>query len=232
MYNQHPDNIKKIKAIRFPIIMAPFYGVMIAVVLRELNQAQIHSCGNFSLIETFADKVTRLSKKTKPADINYEAKFFHRIVEESLVSPTYKELMEMYKNDNRLKETKKELNELKQKLAETPKGPQRTKLEEEIEYMLIWVDYVLPEDFLGTIVSFALGVDKSDIKKVSEEMLLKAAILAERGHDNPSDHLEGHWPEEQKGFYIDDINERAWSLLDELRAKNKQKKSKHGVEIG
>jgi hypothetical protein len=87
---------------------------------------------------------------------------------------------------------------------------------------MIWTDYLLPEDFTAFIASYALGIDKGDIKKVSEKMLLEAAALAEKGHDNPADHLDGIWPEVQKGFYLDDINKRAWQILQEYRDKHKK----------
>ena len=48
-------------------------------------------------------------------------------------------------------------------------------------------------------------------------MLLEAAILAERGHNNPADHIHGIFTD----FMKDDINKRAWILLTEEREKNK-----------
>jgi len=215
--------IEQIEAIKFPIIMAPFFGVMIPVRLRELNQAQIQSCGDFSLIQTFDDKVTMLSKKRGPDDILSEAIFLHKIVEAALMQPTYSEIMSMFDKDQSINKARETLKELKEKLALAPRGPQKSKLKEEINNIKIWTDYLLPEDFTGFIVSFVLGIDKSDIKKVSEKMLLNAAVLAEKGHDNPADHLDGMWPEVQKGFYIDDINKRAWQLLNDYRERHKKR---------
>jgi len=227
-----PASIEEIESIRFPVIMTPFYGVMIPLVLRELNQAQIQACGNFSMITTFADKVADLSRKKKPEDINESMSFMHRIVEESLVNPTYNQIMEIYDKDALVLNARKKLKELKELLMQAKPGPQKTALNKEIEELKIWTEYLLPEDFLGYIVSFALGVDKSDIKKISEEMLLEAAILAEKGHDNPADHLDGLWPKQQRGFYEADINKRAWFILDEWRRKNDKKNKKGALEIG
>lgn len=231
MYNT-PISTEKLESIRFPVIMTPFYGVMVPLMLRELNQAQIQSCGNFSMITTFADKVADLSRKKRPEDINESMSFMHRIVEESLVQPTYKQIMEIYDKDNLVHEARNKLKELKEKLMQAKPGPQRTELNKEIEELKLWTEYLLPEDFLGHIVSFALGVDKSDIKKISEEMLLESAILAEKGHDNPADHLDGLWPKAQRGFYEADINKRAWFILDEWKRKNNRKNKKGALEIG
>ena len=227
-----PVSLAKLESIRFPVIMAPFYGVMIPVMVRELNQAQIQACGNFSLITTFADKVADLSRKKKPEDINESMSFMHKIVAQSLVRPTYQEIMDIYDKDGLVNKARETLKELKEKLMQSKPGPQRTALNKEIEEVKIWTEYLLPEDFTGTIVSFALGVDKSDIQKVSEEMLLEAAILAEKGHDNPSDHLDGMWPDIQKGFYQADINKRAWFILDEWKKKNNKKRKEGALEIG
>jgi len=47
--------------------------------------------------------------------------------------------------------------------------------------------------------------------------LIEAAILAERGHDNPANHLNGNFTD----FMKDDINKRAWLLLEDERENKK-----------
>jgi len=67
-------------------------------------------------------------------------------------------------------------------------------------------EFLLPADFVSYIVSYALKVDESDIKLISEDMLFEAADMAKRGHDNPADHMQGNFTD----FNREDINKRAW----------------------
>jgi hypothetical protein len=186
--------------------------------VRELTQAQILSCGDFSLVETFADKVARKQAKFSRKEIVAYAERTDAIARAALVHPTYEEIVAMFSHDSKITEAKKTLNELKIKLGETPMGRERAQLEEQVEGLRIWVDLILPEDFLSFVVGYALGLDKSDIKLVSEEMLINAAVLAERCHDAPADHIHGAFSD----FMIDDLNTRALILLQEKREGSRQ----------
>jgi hypothetical protein len=185
------------------------------VKLRKLTQAQILTCGDFSLIETFQDKIWKQKGKPKIGEIIAFAERNHAIVKAALVSPTYAQIFEIIGSDFLVEERKKELAEMRKKLIQTPRGPERNALEEEIDTLRIWCDLILPEDFMSFVVAFSLGIDESDIKLVSEEMLINAAMLAERGHDNPSDHIcaDGRF----SPFNKYDIDRRAWILLAEKR---------------
>ena len=76
----------------------------------------------------------------------------------------------------------------------------------------------LPKDFLSTITCYALGIEKSDIKEVTTNALMNAAVMAKMGNDNPSDHLKGLFTDYMK----DDINKRAWILFQEKNKKDKK----------
>ena len=51
--------IDKIKDANCSLIFVPFRDVMVPVYVRELTQVQIIACGQFSLIETFQDKINK-----------------------------------------------------------------------------------------------------------------------------------------------------------------------------
>ena len=216
MISMSTTSKEDLEAAQFPIVFIPFNGTPIAVKIRELTQAQILACGNFSLIETLEDKIRKKSKHIKIRDVIAYASRNHEIVKASLVSPTYDEIFEVVGVDPKIKEAKKKLLELKELLKQTKNDGKRKAIEEEIDSLRIWCEYILPDDFIAHVVSYALCIDKSDIKTVSERMLLDAAILAERGHDNPADHIDGRFTP----FMRDDINKRAWSLLAKKRKKN------------
>jgi hypothetical protein len=203
---------QKIEAAKYPIIMAPLFGAMIPVQIRELTAAQIRSCGNLTLIESFEDRARRHAGKFSRKEIVAFAERHREIMKQCLVTPTYDELFKALtaKERGMFEQQLKDIDVL---IKDCPRGPKRNQLEEERDGLRIWVDLILPDNFVNYVVAYALGIDKSDIKRVSEEMLLEAAYLAERGHDNPSDHLPGQFTD----FMRDDINMRAWMLLDDKK---------------
>jgi hypothetical protein len=210
--------LNKIEKAQFPIIFVPFHGDPVQVMVRKLTQAQTLACGSISLIETFHDKIIKksMAKKRRLSDICSYAEGNTEILKKALVKPTYDQILNMVA-DGKTIEIKKQLEETREKLSDLKPGPKKSALLAEIDALKIWCEFILPEDFMAAIVSFTLGIDESDIKELSESMLLEAAILAERGHDNPADHIHGIFTD----FMRDDINKRAWILLTEEREKNK-----------
>lgn len=214
-----PTVLDRIEAAKFPVVIVPFHGEPIPVVLQELTQAQILSCGEFSLVETFKDKIRKknLNKKTALRDITEYAEKANAICRIALVKPTYDEIVQTVSGAN-IQEKKKQLEEIEEQISGMNPGPQRTELQNEINNLRVWCDLLLPEDFTATILSYVLGIEKSDIKQITEEALLHAAILAERGHDNPADHIQGEFT----AYMKDDINRRAWIELEDYRKERKK----------
>lgn len=199
------------------ILIAPFHGTMVPVMVQELTQAQTLACGNFSLIETFQDRIAIKRMTSGGGDLLKIIEYVqlqHELVRRSLVKPTYDEIIVMVSNAS-VDDAKRSVLELKEKLKSTPRGVERDALNLELDKLLVWTDYILPSDFLGVITAYALGVDKSDIKEVSRSMLLEAALLARRGNDNPADHIRGAFTD----FMRDDINRRAWIIYEEEKKK-------------
>jgi len=209
----------------FPIVTVPFHGTTVPVKLRELTQVQIRACGDFSLIKTFEDKVRAMSGKPTMSEINAYSERYHRIAEAALVAPSYDQIMGLFDRDQKVAAARKECDRLDALLAQAPKGPKRAALEEEIQSLRIWSDLILPEDFLSAVMSYALGLDKSDIDEVTDDVLLDAAILADRGKDNPSDHLDGRFTP----FMRDDINRRAWIAYNKWAETHRPKDAKRKV---
>jgi hypothetical protein len=209
--------LDRIEAAAIPVIALPWHGSMVCVKIRELNQTQILACGDFSLIETFKDKVRQKKNKLKRGDVMAYAEAQHAIARAALMSPTYDEIMDRIGKGKDIDAKKAELAELQASLQSCPQGPQRSALEEEIDSYRIWIDLIFPTDFLSALVAYCLGINKSDIKNVSEKMLLDAAILAEKGHDNPHDHLQGEFTE----FNKHDIDVRAWMILEDFKEEQK-----------
>ncbi len=218
-----------IEKAQYPIIIAPFFGYDTPIKLRELRQTEISDCGDFSLIETFQDTVNQEKLKNNPKmeQVYDYAEILHNIARKSLVNPTYDEILKVIGGDKIIERNRKELKELKELLSRAPRGVKRKELEDEIRCYEADINLLLPNDFLNFIFCYAMGIEKSDIKLISEKVLIRAAVLAEQGNDNPFDHIDGKWPEIQYGFYRDDINIRAKVLLRDERSKQKQ-----GANVG
>lgn len=200
---------QQLQDLQFPLIAVPFHGTNVMVRIRELTQAQIYACGgaDISLIETFQDKL-RLHKKPSMAEIVQYADVQHAITRKALVEPSYEQIMAICKTGFDTEAALKETKALEELLATLPSGPKKSALIEEIESMRVWIDLLLPQDFTASIVTYALGISKSDIKEVTEETLYRLAVSAKLGGDNPSDHISGNF----SPFNKEDINRRSWMV--------------------
>lgn len=212
--------LQEINDIQHPLVALKFAGNDVVVKLRELNQAQIYACGGnrFSLIETIDDKI-RIKKNPKMKDIIAYAEIQNAIAQKALVSPTYDEIFEICAEGFDREKFKKEIQETEELIAKTPRGTKQRALMEELDSIRVWYDILLPSDFLAGVTSYALGVDKSDIKEITKETLLNLAYMAKSGHDNPADHIDGNFTK----FNIEDINRRAWAVFYEEEQKKKGK---------
>lgn len=198
-----------------PVIMAPFFGVFLPVVVRRLTHTQIRSCGDFSLIETVTDMLSNKNKKIEVSQMVDYAELQYQLIKKSLVSPTYDEIMSLNEYDVLRLEVEKELKELEVILNDMPSGLEKNKLMKDYYTAKMNSEFFLPADFVAYIVSFALRIDDSDIKDVSEDMLYEAAIKAKNGHDNPADHLHGNFSD----FNREDINNRSWIVYNHRNKK-------------
>jgi hypothetical protein len=215
------STIEAIVEAQYTLIIAPFHGAPVPVMARELTQAQQLACGYFSAIETFQDKIEKKQLLESPKNIDLlkiieYAEKQHEVCKRSLRD--YDLIIEAI-TDSTIEDSYKRIDAALDKLKSTKKGPEREALERELDILRIWTDLILPDDFTATIVSYALSIDKSDIKELGREALLSAAILAKRGRNNPADHMQGNFAP----WMLDDINIRAWNIYDQEAEKNKRK---------
>lgn len=194
-----------------PLIMAPFLGGFIPIQVMELDSIKIQACGDFSQIQTFADKI----RQGKTRDLFPYVKMQHKIVKASLLQPTYEELLEACKVDKMVQEHTEAIKEIREKVSKLKPGPVQQKLEIEIQQHELWTEFPLPNNFLVFVLNYALGIGKTDINLVSQKMLLEWAILAEKHHKAPSDYAKGVFTD----YNLLDIDRRAYIAL----AKEKEK---------
>jgi hypothetical protein len=207
--------LEVIKDAEYPLVASLWKGTSVLVRVRELSEVQLLACGNFSLINLGEISSGPFSwhEWAEYAEQNY------KILRACLVSPTYDEIFAIAGQGTMIKDSEARFREVDDLIESMPRGPARQALEKERDALRCTFDLILPDDFVAPIVAYVTGIGKTDIKKVTRDMLLSAAILAERGHDNPADHIDGAFT----AFNRNDINRRAWFVLEDEREMNKRK---------
>lgn len=198
------------------MIAAPFNGAVVMVRLRELSQVQVAAIGDISLIETFYDKVRARTQKPSTQEMSAYAERMHQICREAMAIPTYDEMMKIVGSHIDDSATERELREIKALWQSAPRGTQESKdLKRKYEAIEIARRFILPADFTAFVVDYSLGISKTDIKKVTEKILIDAYYQAKRAGKAPSDFISGkfeRWPGDT--LHTNDINSRAYYLGD------------------
>jgi hypothetical protein len=202
------------------MIAAPFNGAVVMVRLRELSQIQVAAIGDISMIETFFDKVKARNQKPTTQEMSAYGERMHQICREAMAIPTYDEMMKIVGAHIDHEATERELKEIKDlfvRLTEAGgRGTQEWKdLKRRYEAVEIARRFILPADFTAFVVDYSLGISKTDIKKVTEKVLIDAYYSAKRGGGAPSDYISGNferWPGDM--LHKNDVNNRAYYLGD------------------
>ena len=212
---EKPSSIDVFSDAEYSLVATQWKGVPTLVLVRNLSEVQLLACGNFSLINLgeLVEGPFSWRQWVEYAEQNY------KILKAALVSPSYEEVYAMAGQGPSVKDAEARFREVDALILTLPRGPGRQALEKERDSLRCMYDLIFPDDFIAPIVCYVTGIGRTDIKKVTREMLHTAAILAERGHDNPADHIDGIF----SAFNRNDINRRGWQVLEEEREKNKRK---------
>lgn len=192
----------------FPIAL-PWNGTTGVFVLRMLNSTQIKACGEFS---TIID-VARDDEQPTIEDMIEVKNTQERLMKFCMVNPTYDEALDYLYDSKLIKAIKEKIILSREEIKAVEDVKRAELLAAEVDSYELYLAFLFPEDFMAAITSTILQRDNSDIRKVTKEMLLEAAVLAEKGHDNPSDHLEGVFTD----FHKQDIDKHAWIELTRYR---------------
>ncbi len=183
------------------------------VKVKILSEVEIKAIGNFSLIESDAYKWSKAQIKTSWSELLAYAQKNVGICKAALISPTYDDIFAAVSRPLFNAEVKSRIENINRMLEEMQAGPARKELEEIRDSLVFTWEVILPDDFMTGVVVSALQITKTDIKKVTDDILLQAAILAERGHKAPHEYVHGVFTD----FNRSDIDNRAWIVLDEHR---------------
>lgn len=212
---------EKLYDMSYPVLMAPWHGHLTPIQVRHLSATQALACGDFSMIELFGDALSEGREPTLE-QMNAYAERQHMLCKLAMVKPTFDEAMKIAGAHIDSAQITKQLKEIKEIWKDCPVGPERAALKREYDALELVCKFILPPDFMAFVTNYCLQIDKSDIKSVTEELLLNAAVLASRGHDNPSDHVGGVFTDLMRR----EIDNRAWVLLDAEQKRNSPRKSR------
>jgi len=194
-------------------VAVPFNGTYVWCQLRCLNATQLNTCGAVTLINI----VKEHEKEHKPSSNDFDKFIEIRNIQENICrevfnNPTFADIEKLILGEDNIQKSKKEeLDKIKKTDLTSLTDEQKKEINSRIDKLELELGFILPEDTMSFCTSWGLGIDVSDIKKLSEEQLRDAAILATRGHDNPTDHISGQYTDRDK----EDINMRAWSLYED-----------------
>ncbi|MDR1288264.1 MAG: hypothetical protein LBK08_11700 [Treponema sp.] len=210
-----PVGYNPLEAIRgglFHWVKVPFNGVEIFCELRCLNATQIRSFGNYSNIVREGSK--EISREQMIELRNYQEK----LIAACLNRPAYDQIASLVgEHDFVISGKRKELEEIKKIDLSGLPHTQQKELSRRITDTELFLGFILPEDTFKFLTEWVNGTDVSDIKKITDEEFLEAAILAETGKDNPTGHLTGVFTDHNR----QDMDRYAWKVYADY-LKNRQ----------
>lgn len=175
--------------------------------LRTSNQTQLDACGATSLIE----KVGKIEESTQDELLDIR-NTMESICKITMNNPTFDEFVQMVTDSDMVHSHKRlEIERLKAIDCTGMSATEKNVIDEKLIEHEMHLAFLLPENTFDFIVRWALGADVSDIKKVSHNKLLEAAILATNGHNDPHDHMSGCFTDRDKS----DLDKSAWCIYNE-----------------
>jgi hypothetical protein len=196
-------------------VYVPFGGAHVWMELRSLNATQIRECGDIALIETMAKK-----KNPSRAEALELRNTVENLAKAVMNSPTWAEFEAIvYGRDNVIRERRERLAALRGKAAADPALEKQFRAE--IESLEVFTGYLLPENAMQFLAEYALGLDISDVKKLTADRLLEAAAWARRHGGKPHEYFEGSVLTDRDRPEIDGA---AAALYDEKYGKKGKKK--------
>jgi hypothetical protein len=218
--------LEQMEAAENHLVAVPWKGSPCIVKARELSDLEIQAIGNFSLIETEEFKWSKGAQtKVSWGELLSYANKNVAICRDALISPTYDEIFNLVGNRAFNNDVRGRIKEINVQLREMVNGPARQELEAIRDSILMAWDIILPEDFMTGVVAYAIGIHRTDIKKVTEDMLYSAMVLAIAHHKAAHDYIHGVFSD----FNIRDIDTQAM-IIYETRMQELREKAKRGQE--
>ena len=192
-------------------------GTPVFVKIRELSDLQIQAIGNFSLLGH--SNIAPVSDWREIAKISAMQS---NIVKAALVSPSYDELCQLAELGSFSKDVEEKYKEVSKDILTLPVGPERSELEKQLASIRMLFDMILPNVFVSEICEWELGINRTNINLVTDEIILNAAILQYNAKSGRiSDYIDD---KTLSPFNKRDIDQRGMVLFAEEVEKQKARK--------
>jgi len=199
-------------------VFVPFRGMEILVEVRYLRSTQLPDVDKLSHLVDEQRKNIKLTHQQMIEVMNIQEECCRAV----LNRPTFEELERaIYGKDRVLESKRAQLAEIRKKIN-TLGGQERHELQMECNKVELFTGYVLPDDTMLALTNIALGIDKTDIKKVTKEKILAAYSKARFYSGKPSDYIPGIFTDGDKK----NIDDYATMLGCEEEVKNSKKRGK------
>jgi len=214
-----PQGYNSLEAIRggmYHWCLVPVGESKVWMELRTSNATQLESCGVVSLVEQL-----KTSKDASQEDIIDMRNKMEAICKITMNNPSFDSFIKLVTDsDIVISNIRLELERLKSIDLSGMSAKEKDVITKSIYNLELRVAFLLPENTMDFITRWALGVDVTDVKKVSEEKLLEAAILAKNGNDNPHDHISGTFTDRD----YSDLDKSAWVVYQKFMDNKKLEK--------
>jgi hypothetical protein len=199
-------------------VFVPFRGAEILVEIRYPRSTQLPDVDKLYAVIEQQKKEAKLTRQQMIDVMNIQEECCKAV----LNRPTFEELeKEIYGKDRVLETNRKRLEELREKLKGI-NGRQKFELQQEIDRLELFTGYILPDDTMIALTNIALGIDISDIKKLTKEKLITAYSKARLYNGKPSDFIPGVFTDGDRQN-IDDYATMLGSEEEAKRIKDRRK---------
>ena len=182
----HP--LPEIMGALYEWLLIPFRGAEILVEVRYPRSTQLPEVDKLYAAIDQLKKDKKLTRQQMVDVMNIQEECCKAV----LNRPTFAELEQaIYGKDKVLENNRKRLEELRAQLKLVNNQAAKFLLQREIDRVELFIGFVLPDNTMLALTNIALGVDISDIKKVTREMLTNAYFKARLYRSKPSEFVPG-----------------------------------------
>jgi hypothetical protein len=182
----HP--LPEIMGTLYEWLFVPFRGTDILVEVRYPRSTQLPEVDKVASIITGRKEGTKLSRKEMIDVLNIQEECCKAV----LNRPAFEELERAITGKDRALEIRRNrLAEIDEKLKLVRDAAVRLELHRERDRAELFCGYVLPDDTMLALTTIALGMDVSDIRKLTKDKLLAAYGKARLYGGRPSDFVPG-----------------------------------------
>lgn len=227
--NKPPHGYNPIEEIRGALyhwICVPFKKTPVWCLLKCLSYMELQLCGDISCLYIKKEK-----RKLSIDEIINIKNIQEAVCKLAFVNPTYDQIIKMVTGiEYSISEKQEELKKINEQIK-LLKGKERTEAQKRILQIEYQIGFLLPDDTMSFVTAWSLGADITDIKKVSRDILLNAAIMAKYYGKFPSDCIDGVFTDFQK----QDINRTGMILyqqhLEDVKKFKKMKKNNYKWKV-